>query len=42
MRRRNRGAGVKDLLIPALCLPKGLAPIVQVYLQGVLVGKNSR
>ena len=41
VRRRNRGAGVKDLLIPALCLPKGLAPIVQVYLQGVLVGKNS-
>ena len=41
IRRRNRGTGVKDLLIPGLCLPKGLAPIVQVYLQGVLVGKNS-
>ena len=39
--KRTAERGVKDLLIPGLCLPKGLAPIVQVYLQGVLVGKNS-
>ena len=39
VRRRDRSA--REILIPALCLPKGLAPIVQVYLQGVLAGRNA-
>ena len=39
VRRRDRGAS--EILIPALCLPKGLAPIVQVYLQGVLTGRHA-
>lgn len=30
-----------EILVPALCLPKGLAPIVQVFLQGVLAAESS-
>ena len=45
IRRRLRdagaGAGVRDLLVPGLCLPKGLAPVAQVYLQGVLAGRDA-
>ena len=41
MRRKNRGVALKDVQVPGLCLPKGLAPIAQVYLQGVLQGKNA-
>jgi|AntAceMinimDraft_12_1070368.scaffolds.fasta_scaffold05872_1 HEAT repeat protein len=39
VRRQDKSA--REILIPALCLPKGLAPIVQVYLQGVLSGKHA-
>ena len=47
MRRRLRDAGAsarvkkRDLLVPGLCLPKGLAPVAQVFLQGVLAGRNA-
>ena len=45
-RRRLRDAGQTStrenaLLVPGLCLPKGLAPVAQVYLQGVLAGRNA-
>ena len=47
-RRRLRDAGATStrvaesaLLVPGLCLPKGLAPVAQVYLQGVLAGRNA-
>jgi hypothetical protein len=39
VRRKNKAA--REFLIPALCLPKGLGPVVQVYLQGVLSGRNA-
>jgi hypothetical protein len=39
VRRMDKSA--REILIPALCLPKGLAPVVQVYLQGVLAGKHA-
>ena len=42
MRRRDRSLSPRDIQIPGLCLPKGLAPIVQVYLQGVLSGRHAR
>ena len=41
MRRRDRSLSPRDIQIPGLCLPKGLAPIVQVYLQGVLSGRHA-
>ena len=43
IRRRLRDAGARPspLLVPGLCLPKGLAPVAQVYLQGVLAGRNA-
>ena len=43
IRRRLRDAGAppSPLLVPGLCLPKGLAPVAQVYLQGVLAGRNA-
>lgn len=30
-----------ECLIPALCLPKGLAPIVQIFLQGILTAGSA-
>jgi hypothetical protein len=38
---RDEGVSTRELLIPGMCLPKGLAPVVQVFLQGVLAGRNS-
>jgi len=38
---RKENKPTKELLVPGLCLPKGLAPIAMVFLQGVLNGKSS-
>jgi len=39
VRRANKAS--HEYLVPALCLPKGLAPIVQVFLQGILSAESS-
>ena len=39
VRRKDKLA--REYLVPALCLPKGLAPIVQIFLQGVLSAESS-
>ena len=39
VRRANKAS--HEYLIPALCLPKGLAPIVQIFLQGVLSAESA-
>jgi len=39
VRRKDKIA--HEHLVPALCLPKGLSPIVQIFLQGVLSAESS-
>jgi len=35
-RRKHRGQ--REITVPGFCLPKGLLPVVSIYLQGVLTG----
>ena len=40
-RRKHRGVAAGALTIPGFCLPKALAPVLPVYLQGVLQGSSA-
>lgn len=40
-RSRRAHKSSHEFLVPALCLPKGLAPIVQIFLQGILSAEGA-
>ena len=37
-RRRSRKAATADILVAGFCLPKGLSPVLPIYLHAILTG----
>ncbi|KAG0253420.1 translational activator of GCN4 [Actinomortierella ambigua] len=41
VRRAIRGVGMPGVDLPGFCLPKGIAPLLPIFLQGLMNGSNS-